>query len=212
MLVKICGFTRKKDIADCRKLGIDFFGFNFYRRSKRYLAPRTAEKILNVSGIETKKIGVFVNPGIKEIGNKIKRYNLSGIQLSGDETPGFCRTVRKNFPDKLLIKAFRIKERPPSNLQKYSVDYFIFDASYKKEFGGTGRTFNWTLLKRLKNKKIKFFIAGGISPANIKELLNVIRPAGIDIASGVETKPGIKNTAEVKKLLKAVKEYQQKNI
>ena len=206
MIIKICGLRRKKDIMECYNLGVDFLGFNFYQGSKRYIKPEELEKIIkNVSLNKVKKIGVFVNASIEEITKIVEQCGLYGIQLHGNETLKFCKELRDIFPDKIIIKAFRINKKIPKNIEKYPVDYFLFDSQNTKNFGGSGKTFDWNILKKLENKHIKYFIAGGINPENVKKLFYIVKPFGIDSASGIEKKPGIKDIKKIRALLKAVK-------
>jgi phosphoribosylanthranilate isomerase len=206
MIIKICGLRRKKDIMECYNLGVDFLGFNFYQGSKRYIKPEELEKIIkNVSLNKVKKIGVFVNASIEEITKIVEQCGLDGIQLHGNETLKFCKELRDIFPDKIIIKAFRINKKIPKNIEKYPVDYFLFDSQNTKNFGGSGKTFDWNILKKLENKHIKYFIAGGINPENVKKLFYIVKPFGIDSASGIEKKPGIKDIKKIRALLKAVK-------
>lgn len=206
MIIKICGLKRKKDIIDCCKSGVNFLGFNFYSKSKRYITPEEFKKITNnVFLNNVKKIGIFVNTPIEQIKKIVDECGLDGIQLHGNESLQFCAEIRNILPDKIIIKAFRINKRLPKNIEKYPVDYFLFDSQNTKNFGGSGKTFDWNILKKLKDKNIKFFVAGGITPKNIKNIFEIIRPFGIDTASGVEKKPGLKDIKKIKTLLKAIK-------
>ncbi|MCL5674607.1 MAG: phosphoribosylanthranilate isomerase [Candidatus Omnitrophica bacterium] len=205
MIIKICGLKRKKDITDCCKLGVGFLGFNFYQKSKRYVKPENLKKVICSIPEKTKKIGVFVNSSTEEIRDVVEKRQLDGIQLHGNETLEFCIKIRKIFPDKIIIKAFRINKRLPGNIDKYPVDYFLFDSADDRNFGGTGKTFDWSVLKKLEDKNIKFFVSGGINSKNVKKLFFVVKPSGIDVASGVEKKPGIKDIKKIKSLLKAIK-------
>jgi len=205
--IKICGFTRKKDIKDAIKLRVDYIGINFYPKSKRYISHENAKKILNGIKENIKIIGLFVNEKLKKIEEIVENLNLSGIQLHGDETPNFCLKLKKKFHDKIIIKAIRVKTK--NDLKKINnyeeVDFFLLDSFNKNLPGGTGKLINFNLLdKSLPFKKI--FIAGGITPENVKEIIRKFHPYGIDVANGVEKKPGIKDKKKIEKLVKAVKE------
>jgi len=206
MKIKICGFTRKQDIEDAIALRVDFLGFNFYEKSPRYIRIKEAEKILTGIGKNIFKIGVFVNPDFLSVEKTVKELDLSGIQLHGYETPSLCREFKKTFPDKILIKAIRVKEKQDiEKMERYEADFFLLDSYLENLFGGTGNLLNFEILNKTSLPLHKIFVAGGITPDNVAEILQKIIPYGIDAASGVEQSPGIKDKEKMKKLVKIVK-------
>jgi len=202
--IKICGFTRRKDIEDILKLGIKIIGVNFYPKSSRYLPFREAEKILKgITGVL--KIGVFVNPDEKLLFEYIWKLKLDGVQLHGNEPPSLVKKLKKLFPEKIIIKAIRVKNKSSlKKLKQYKPDFFLLDTYVEEIPGGTGKKLNYSLLEGEKLPWNKIFLAGGITPENIGEILKKFRPYGIDVASGVEIAPGVKDKEKIKKLIKAV--------
>ncbi|HOK80012.1 MAG TPA: phosphoribosylanthranilate isomerase [bacterium] len=200
MKVKICGITQKKDAQQCDALGVDYLGFNFYRLSKRYILPEKARDIISILK-RAKPVGIFVEQDLDYIKMIVDRCNLYGIQIHGSERPEFCNRVRKLFPDQMIIQVFRVKETVPANLSDFDADYYLFDSFDSASPGGTGKPFDWTVLQMLQPVAQKSFIAGGITPENVEKLIARINVYGIDVASGVEKAPGIKDIEKVKQLL-----------
>ena len=203
--IKICGFTRKKDIEDAVKEGVDFIGLNFFPKSPRYIEPKVAEKLLEGLEGDFKKIGVFVNPDLKGIEKIVKKLRLDGIQLHGNEPPSLIKKFKKIFPEKIVIKAIRVKDKDSlRKLKKYKPDFFLLDAYSEEIFGGTGKNLDYLLLEGEKLPWEKIFLAGGITPENVRDILKKFKPYGIDVASGVEIAPGVKDIEKIKKLIKEV--------
>lgn len=192
--VKICGITNLTDALSAQNLGANALGFVFYPKSSRYILPEAAQKIISQLNKKIKKIGVFVNADPASVKKTAGICRLDMLQFHGDETPDFCRKFNKYK----VIKAFRIKnEDSLKDIEKYPVDYYLFDTFKKDSFGGTGSNFNWDILKGLKTSK-PFFLSGGLNPKNIIRALKAARADWVDVSSGVEAKPGIKD----KKLLR----------
>ena len=191
--VKICGITNFEDALAAQNLGASALGFVFYSKSSRYILPEAAQKIISRLNKRIKKIGVFVNADLVLV-KKIARFcGLDMLQFHGDETPDFCR----KFKGYKIIRAFRIKNKDSlKDIEKYPVDYYLFDTFKKDSFGGTGAYFNWDILKGLKSSK-PFFLSGGLNSKNIVSAIKSARPDWVDVSSAVEAKPGIKD----KKLL-----------
>ncbi|MCM8817774.1 MAG: phosphoribosylanthranilate isomerase [Candidatus Omnitrophica bacterium] len=204
MKIKICGITRKSDAILCESVGVDFLGFNFFTFSKRFIQPENAREIIG-SLKKAKPVGVFVEPDIDYIRSVVERCNLMGIQIHGSESTSFCNELKKMFPGFIIIQAIRIKDKLPDNLSSFKCDYFLFDSFSTNMPGGTGKTFNWEILELIKPLAHKSFIAGGITLENIDKLLSVITPFGIDVATGVEKSPGVKDPEKIKKMVEKVK-------
>lgn len=210
MKVKICGITQESDALFCEKIGVEYLGFNFFKLSKRYIYPEKAREIIS-SLRNAKAIGVFVEPEIDHIEKIVSFCNLSGIQIYADQSVEFCNRIRKFFPKSIVIQAFRIRNTIPENILAFESDYFLFDSFDPEMPGGTGKTFNWDILPLIEPVAHKSFIAGGINPDNIDKLLSSITPFGIDIASGVEKSPGIKDKEKIKKIMERVTRFYEKN-
>lgn len=210
--VKICGFTRQEDIEDALTLGVDCLGLNFCPKSLRYLNPEEAGKIIcSISG-NPFFIGVLVNPEQSQVFEIVRRLGLAGIQLHGEETPEFCRRIKEKLPDIMLIKALRLKIKDDlKKIKDYPVDFLLLDTYLKGVPGGTGKRLPLSYLKQADLPLAKIFLAGGITPENVNSFLS-IRPYGIDVASGVEKKPGVKDKKKMQELLEKVHTYEANNI
>lgn len=210
MQIKICGFTRRKDIDDAIVLGIKIIGLNFYHKSPRYITHEKAKELLvNIpDGITV--IGVFVDPDKKYLFQIINYLNLSGVQLHGDESPSLVERIKREFPEKIVIKGLRVKDKKEleENLRRYSTDFFLLDTYDKSVAGGTGKRMDISLLDGLDIPWNKVFLAGGITPENVKDILSDIHPYGIDVASGVESAPGIKDRNKIEMLLKNIRKIE----
>lgn len=199
--VKICGITNFTDALAAQKLGADGLGFIFYPKSPRYIQPRDAQRIIAKLSKKIKKIGVFVNPLAADAKRIATLCGLDMLQFHGDEPPDFCR----KFPGHTIIKAFRVKGKNSlTRIHEYKTDYYLFDTYIKGSFGGTGRRFNWSLIKKLKRTR-PFFISGGLNPKNAAFLIKVVHPDWVDVSSGVEVSAGIKDKGLMRKFMAQVK-------
>ena len=200
--VKICGITNIEDAANAARLGADYLGFNFYKKSPRFIDAEIAQKVLNNLGFSTKKVAVFVNEDLDKAGSIVKQLNFDLIQLHGDESPEYCAQLKKKAK-KQVIKAFRIKDKLNLNdFMSYDADYYMFDAHKEGQFGGTGKTFDWSLLNGIKKP---FFLSGRLNPGNVKEAIKMVNPFAVDVASGVESKIGKKDYKKMKDFIDAAK-------
>jgi phosphoribosylanthranilate isomerase len=194
MILKVCGMKYQDNIDQLLALNPDWMGLIFYQKSPRFVSQE-----LKIKRKDIRKIGVFVNAGLEEIIEKKKTYGLDGIQLHGKEEPEFCREVKKL--DLLVIKAFSIHDHFDfKKIKKYEAwcDYFLFDTKGINP-GGNGIPFDWTLLENYKGE-IPFLLSGGIRSELLPALKKFTHPKwiGIDINSGFETKPGLKNINRIK--------------
>jgi phosphoribosylanthranilate isomerase len=196
--VKICGITNVEDALLCENLGADTLGFILYKGSKRFIEPDIAEKIISELSPFTLKVGVFVNSSFEEINSIAKQIKLNSVQLHGEESPDIVSKI--NLP---VIKSFRIKNGFDfSRLKEFENVSYLFDTYSEKEYGGTGKTFNWELIPdELKNKII---LSGGISINNIEEVYKKIKPAAVDLSSSLESSPGKKDIEKVKEFFKKI--------
>lgn len=200
--IKVCGITNLDDAQKVSKLKPDALGFVFYKKSPRYIAPDKAKEIILQIPSSIKKVGVFVNDKESTVKNIAKDLKLDILQFHGDESPQFCRRF-KNYK---IIKAFRIKdEESIKNLKQYPVWALLFDSYQKNLFGGTGKSFNWEIIKNTKLKKINIFLSGGLNTKNVKKAIKLIRPDWVDVSSSVETRPGEKDYRKVRDFIEAVK-------
>jgi phosphoribosylanthranilate isomerase len=196
--VKICGITNLEDALLCESLGADALGFIFYKRSKRFVAPEVVGKITSELSPFILKVGVFVNEDTNVINEIAVNSGLNVVQLHGDEKPEIISKI--NFP---AIKSFRINNGFDfSILKEFEKASYLFDTYSEKEYGGTGKTFNWKLIPNELRGKI--ILSGGISVNNIEEIYTNIQPAAIDLSSSVECEPGKKDEKKVKEFFKKI--------
>ena len=197
--VKICGITNIEDATAAMDMGADILGFNFYPKSKRYIPLDKAVKIINKLPTFVDIAGLFVNPTYDEVRKVTGSGILNWIQLHGDETPEFCESVSNLGPK--IIKAVRVRDAEDiASTQKYFVDAMLLDAYDVKKYGGTGKVFDWSLVK---NMQQRFFLAGGITPENAAQAIE-LGAYGIDLCSGVESEPGRKDHEKMRQLFKNI--------
>ena len=197
MLIKVCGITQQNQYKAIARLPVEMIGFNFYAKSKRYLEQPISN---SEKGYLSKNVGVFVNPAKDEVLRRAKIHNLDFIQLHGDESPEFCQELSNHYP---IIKAFGIDaEFDMQVIEAYqnSCQYFLFDTK-TRQYGGSGVKFNWAKLNEYPGPT-PFFLSGGIALEDAHEILIIKHPdlRGIDINSGFETEPGVKNIELIKKM------------
>ncbi len=200
--VKMCGTTRGEDAREAVRLGVDALGFIFYRRSPRFIEPAAAGEIIAQLPPLVDRVGVFVNAPLDEI-EACAACGLSMVQLHGGESPQFCREVRAALPYCRVIKAFRVGEgSTPEDFAAYeeSVDAFLLDTYVKGAPGGTGQIFDWSRVRELKLAR-PLFLAGGLTPENVVRAIDEVGPYAIDINSGVEARPGVKDPQRLAQLL-----------
>jgi len=196
--VKICGITNIEDALFCEKMEANALGFIFYKKSKRFIEPVKAEKIIAGLSPFTMKVGVFVNAYSEEINKTAARLKLNTVQLHGDEMPEIIGKI-----DSHVIKSFRINGQFDFEiLSEYKNVSYLFDSYSKEEYGGTGKNFNWDLIP--KELDGNFILAGGISIENIEEILDKVNPKAIDVSSSLEKSPGIKDHNKVKDFFKKI--------
>jgi phosphoribosylanthranilate isomerase len=187
--IKICGITNQKDALSAVALGVWALGFIFYKKSPRYVQPKSARKIIESLPKNILAVGVFVNQSYDEIVKIAEYCCLKAIQFHGDETPLFC----KKFKGYQTIKAFRLKDRSELlAISRYKTDYCLLDTFKQGVFGGTGKTFDWQWLKDFKVPAKKIILSGGLNAGNIKHAVQTISAYAFDVSSGVEKRPGKK--------------------
>lgn len=201
--LKICGVTIQSDAERLSAMGVPAVGFNFWPRSKRYLDPRANPWMKGLAG-GILRVGVFVN----ETGDLAYRLFGEGmidvVQLHGDETPGVVAGFRQaGIP---VIKAVGVKDVSDIDAAgNYGADAVLLDAHAPKVFGGTGETFDWSLANAFREKfpSTPMILAGGITPGNAGHAAAEVRPVALDVASGAEVSPGVKDFGKVAALLEA---------
>ena len=198
LLIKVCGITSRAQLAELNELPIDMVGFNFFPQSPRFVKGGREQLVLPKENY--KRVGVFVNPGIEVLAQYAKDNSLNYLQLHGDESPELCNTAARYGK---VIKAFGLYEGFDFNrLEAYkdAVTLFLFDTR-SATHGGSGVKFDWAILDQYEGK-LPFLLSGGIRLSDIDEILSIDHAAlaGIDVNSGFEDSPGIKNIGLLKKL------------
>ena len=201
MRIKVCGMTQPAQVAQLAPLGVSFAGFIFYPKSPRFVFKHmTTTELRKENSIN--KVGVFVNASIEEVLHMVDECRLQMVQLHGDETPKFCEKIAEYVS---VVKAFRMsKNDSPDWMVRPYMDYcdmFLFD-TMGAGYGGTGKKFDWGLLRQSVIGK-PFFLSGGIEPGDEEELKNFAKEPvakalfSYDINSKFETQPGIKDMDKV---------------
>lgn len=204
--VKICGITRAEDARAAVAAGAHALGFVFHEPSPRYLSPEKAAAIIKTLPPFVSTVGVFVNLAQAEIERIAKRAGLHVIQLHGDESPEQCLGYTRP-----VIKGFRFHEtRTVRDLNAYQVSGFLIDAKVAGQWGGTGVPLDWELLSRdldagPKAVRGRLLLAGGLNAANVGTAIRTVNPFAVDVSTGVEEEPGIKNDNKIKEFMHAVR-------
>jgi len=198
MKIKVCGNNDLNNLIEVSALIPDMLGFIFYKHSKRYVGRNTALMRVISSMKSIQKIGVFVNAEEDEIYKTTDAYGLDGVQLHGNESPEFCKSISAKTP---VIKVFGISDAfsfEVVDAYKNACSYVLFDTA-TIQYGGSGKTFGWTLLDQY-NGDTPFILSGGIDATHSAAIKSISHPsfAGIDVNSRFEISPGIKNTINLK--------------
>ena len=198
--VKICGMTNLKDVKVAVDGGVDAVGFIFYKKSPRSVTMQAVREIVLELPPFVDSVGVFVNETAEQINKIADHCKLDRVQLHGDESPAFCKKIRRR-----VIKAIRVKDiQSLKKLSDYPVSSFLLDTFSEDQYGGTGKVFDWNLAYPAK-KYGPIILAGGLTPINVHQAIQRIQPYGVDVCSGVESQPGIKDHKKMKAYLKNVK-------
>ncbi|MDQ7031982.1 MAG: phosphoribosylanthranilate isomerase [Desulfonauticus sp.] len=204
MLVKVCGLTQKQDVLAIDSLGVDMLGFIFYPKSPRYVKDRNLLQVKT----RAKKVGVVVDYKVSDLEQLMQEYNLDLIQLHGEYEPTVCKSLGKEKVIKVFWPArYEKASLLAKELEEFLpyVSYFLFDAGLK--LGGHGKRIEPGEWKALV-KDFPIILAGGIAPDNVKLFVS-LNPLGLDVNSGVEVAPGLKDLAKVEQLLKIAKNYNE---
>ena len=199
--VKICGIREFEDARDAVLLGADAVGLNFYPNSPRYVEPTQAAKIIEKLPPFVSVVGIFVNhPDPQNLEDFAISIGLHAVQLHGNETPDYCSMIQRVK----VIKTFRVDATfRVDTLRSYGSGTFLLDACAPDQFGGTGTSFNWDLVFGA-NAFGSIVIAGGLNPENVAQAVTSLHPFAVDVASGVESKPGKKDYDKMRRFIEAV--------
>ncbi|MEZ5425130.1 MAG: phosphoribosylanthranilate isomerase [Pyrinomonadaceae bacterium] len=203
--VKICGITNLEDALLAVKFGADALGFNFYRKSPRFIEPERAREIIRNLPQKVLNVGVFVNEDFEKIAAIVRLAGLDAIQLHGGESPEFARELKERTGLE-IIKAFRVSpDFKPEEVLAYRVDAVLLDAFNKKEYGGTGETFDWKIALKVRKNVPKLYLAGGLGPRNVEVAIRRVQPFAVDSCSLLEKKKGKKDKLKLIRFLSSVK-------
>ena len=204
MKIKVCGMKNPGNLEQVCALRPDFVGFIFYPGSQRFVGDSPDRDLFMIPGADIKKVGVFVNESLSSVKRAFNRFALQLVQLHGNESPDFCSKLsREGIP---VIKALDA-QADLALLEAYSehVQYFLFDTP-DPDFGGTGRKFDWSLLRRIPGT-ISFLLGGGIGPGDAAEVKNLDHQGmlGVDLNSRFELTPGFKDVEKLKTFMTTIK-------
>ena len=203
--VKICGITRIEDAIQAAELGADAIGFIFYKKSPRYISPKTASGISRQIPLHVSRVGVFVDPDKSQLAEFIQLVGLNAIQIHG------LTNKKKNFRHNSIpvISALQVENNniiQRINYYREKSDAILLDTGDPVLYGGTGKTFDWKYAAVI-SKKERIILAGGLHPDNISKAVEIVQPYGVDVSSGVERRPGIKDSGKLIEFFKNIREF-----
>lgn len=204
--IKICGLKEAETLQAALGAGANYIGFVFYPQSPRAINPQTAHALSREIPGDVTTVGLFVDPTDKEINATLSRIRLGMIQLHGNESP--LRIIEIKAAYKLpVMKAIRIGGVDDlAQIEKFEkvADWLLFDTKVEGEAGGTGKSFDWNLLKGKTFKK-PWMLGGGLNAGNVRDALNILQPDAVDVSSGVESARGVKDPEKIRAFIDAVR-------
>ena len=204
--IKICGITNHEDAVNAVASGADALGFNFFKKSSRYISLEKAAEICAEVPAFVATVGLFVNEPLADVNRIIRVLRLSLVQFHGDEKPEYCQLVGHPY-----IKALRATSREQIKVEAQSfksAQAILVDTASGSQFGGTGKIFDWGMLPDLGKPLV---LAGGLGPANVGASIAATRPYAVDVSSGVERLKGGKDVAKMKMFFEAVQAADRSN-
>ncbi len=202
--IKICGNTNSEDAILAKESGANFLGLIF-TESKRKVSIEQAKVIIAAIPNYNSFVGVFANQPKELVEKIVTQLNLNWVQFHGDETSRYC----DYFTHKKInvIKTFRVQDvMSLKRLEEYDIAAFLFDTFSRHELGGTGQTFDWSVIEKRPYIHGKLFLAGGLTVQNVAEAIRRVHPYAVDVASGIEQSPGKKDPKLLKEFIQSVKE------
>lgn len=204
--VKICGITRLEDGLAAATAGADALGFNFYDKSPRVIGIGQAQEFHAALPPFVARVGLFVNAQPEFVKAVLAAVPLDLLQFHGDESEEYCRGFARPY-----LKALRMKPGMDvaAAAQAYaSAQGILVDAWHEEQYGGTGKAFDWSLLGAAVRSE-RLVLAGGLHPGNVAEAIRQVRPWAVDVSSGVESAPGIKDKGKIEQFMSAIGEVQR---
>jgi phosphoribosylanthranilate isomerase len=200
--VKVCGITRPEDAELAVELGAWALGFILWPESKRAADPAVAAGIAAALRRRVQLVGVFVNPTLDAVAHAAEALHLTHLQLHGDEGPSFCAEAGRRTGCR-VIKAVRIAGAADfQDLERFHTDLHLLDTAARGLRGGTGETWDWALARR-RPRRVPALLSGGLTAENVAEGIAAVEPYAVDVASGVEAAPGIKDPDKLSAFLAA---------
>ena len=199
--LKICGITNFDDAFACAELGVNFLGFNFFPESSRFISSEKAATIIRKLPPKIKSVGILVRPMLNEVIDIINESGVGWIQII--EPKDFSDFTKIPIP---VIISQRIKYSVSQSFELNGAQMILLDTYSAQKLGGSGKTFDWSMIPANIPRE-KLILAGGITPDNVKSAIERVNPAVIDVASGAELSPGIKDMKKVRRLVEVVKGY-----
>jgi phosphoribosylanthranilate isomerase len=220
LFVKVCGITRLQDAELAAELGAAAVGFIFWPGSPRYIAPEAAREIVRRKGTGVKAVGVFVDEPVEDVRRIAEVAGLDLVQLHGNESGKYCREVAEAITVRLpatargpgkadttgirVIKSVAMKDGGPIDLRDLDEDVLILlDAHDPERHGGTGRTIDWGAAREVAASR-RTILSGGLNADNIGRAIAAVQPYGVDVSSGVESAPGVKDAVLLKGFFEAL--------
>ena len=211
--IKICGITSAGDALVAARAGVDAIGLNFWPQSRRFVSIETAREIVAAAPRNVAKVGVFVNSTPADIAAIVDAVGLDWIQLHGGEPPELLAKLPPRVP---ILLAFRCGEKGLAPLTQYLnaaqvngrvPEAVLVDADSAGDFGGTGRLADWAQIAHDRNQLggLRLILAGGLTPQNVAAAIEAVRPDGVDAASGVEVRPGVKDAILIENFVAAAR-------
>jgi phosphoribosylanthranilate isomerase len=202
--VKICGITNVPDALTAAAAGADYIGFVFAESPRRVSPARAGEIIKALKGSGVSAVGVFVNEKERDVRNTAELCSLDVLQFHGDEPPEYCR----RFSDYIVFKAFRLKNEVDIPVMKeYDVCACLADAFVEGRFGGTGRIIPPGLASKAGGAVKRMILSGGLTPDNVSSCIGEVEPFGVDVSSGVEKSPGLKDDEKMRIFINAARRF-----
>ena len=199
--IKICGLRTLEAVQTCVQSGADAVGFVFYGPSPRAVTPPEARPLAIALGPWITPVALFVNPTVMEVKAVLDVIPNALLQFHGDESPAFCTQFAQPF-----MKAIRMKEGVDlrSELDVFHLAQGVLLDSWSEHFGGSGHTFDWSLLSEVSGCGMPLILSGGLSDGNVADAIKQVKPYGVDVSSGVESHRGVKSTEKIMSFCKAV--------
>jgi len=198
--IKVCGITNENDALQAVKLGVDALGFVF-AESPRKVSSKKVKEIVSLLPPFVSTVGVFVNEDEEKVKEIAQACSLTILQFHGEESPSYCHQFEQK-----VIKSFQVKDEEILNkIFQYKVDAYLLDTYSVDKRGGTGKTFNWKIAKKVKELEVLVILSGGLNPENVAQAIIEVKPYAVDVSSGVEKERGRKDYQKLKDFVRRVK-------